>query len=66
VPFERLHRATGIEGSGLGLCITRGLVALHGGTIAVESREGEGTTFTVTLPAERVTIVHAPLADAAE
>ena len=66
VPFERLHRATGIEGSGLGLCITRGLVGLHGGTIAVDSREGEGTTFIVTLPADRVTVAQAPLAEAAE
>ena len=66
VPFERLHRATGIEGSGLGLCITRGLVGLHGGTIEVESEEGRGTTFIVTLPADRVIAVPAPLADAAE
>lgn len=66
VPFERLHRASGIEGSGLGLCITRGLVGLHGGTIAVESREGEGTTFIITLPAERVIAAPAGLADAAE
>jgi two-component system cell cycle sensor histidine kinase PleC len=54
VPFERLHRAAGIEGSGLGLCITRGLVGLHDGTIAVESEVGVGTVFTVTLPAGRV------------
>lgn len=66
VPFERLHRATGIEGSGLGLCITRGLVGLHGGTIGVESQEGEGTIFTITLPAERVSAVPPPLAEAAE
>jgi two-component system, cell cycle sensor histidine kinase PleC len=66
VPFERLHRQSGIEGSGLGLCITRGLVGLHGGTIAVESREGEGTIFTVTLPAARVIDMQPRLADAAE
>ena len=66
VPFERLHRATGIEGSGLGLCITRGLVGLHGGTIAVESREGEGTIFIVTLPAERVSLLPPPFTEAAE
>jgi signal transduction histidine kinase len=36
---------------GLGLAITRGLVIAHGGDIQVESRSGEGTTFTVTLPA---------------
>jgi CheY-like chemotaxis protein len=38
------------EGSGLGLTITRGLVELMGGRIAVESAKGAGTTFTVTFP----------------
>jgi two-component system, cell cycle sensor histidine kinase PleC len=65
VPFERLHRATGIEGSGLGLCITRGLIGLHDGTIAAESEIGVGTTFTVTLPAERVIDVKPALEAAA-
>jgi two-component system, cell cycle sensor histidine kinase PleC len=66
VPFERLHRATGIEGSGLGLCITRGLVGLHGGAIAVESEVGVGTTFIVTLPAERVIVTKPALPAAAD
>ena len=67
VAFERLHRDTApeIEGSGLGLCITRGLVNLHGGDIAVASRVGEGTCVTVTLPASRVLTVPA-FAEAAE
>lgn len=38
------------EGSGLGLTITRSLVERMGGTIKVESRQGEGTTFTVCFP----------------
>jgi signal transduction histidine kinase len=68
VPFERLHRhiAPEIEGTGLGLAITRGLVTLHGGTIAVVSVVGEGTRVTVTLPAARVVTVEPSFAEAAE
>jgi len=42
------------EGSGLGLPLTNGLVELHGGTLAIASEKGVGTTVTVTFPAERV------------
>jgi heavy metal sensor kinase len=38
------------RGTGLGLCICQSVVQAHGGTIAVASTPGEGTTFTVTLP----------------
>jgi PAS domain S-box-containing protein len=41
-------------GSGLGLSISRSLAALMGGTIALESREDEGTTVTLTLPLDEV------------
>lgn len=52
--FERFHRAgnvTGrIPGSGIGLASARQIVEQHGGSIEVESQEGQGSTFTVRLP----------------
>ncbi|HET9384774.1 MAG TPA: ATP-binding protein [Gemmatimonadales bacterium] len=53
--FERFHRVAGgksrtHEGTGIGLALVSELVKLHGGTIAVQSREGMGTTFTVSIP----------------
>lgn len=47
-PGVRLDART--PGSGLGLALTRAFVEAHGGAVAVESREGAGTTFTVSLP----------------
>jgi two-component system cell cycle sensor histidine kinase PleC len=41
------------QGSGLGLPIVRGLIDLHQGEFAIESREGEGTRVIVTFPPER-------------
>ena len=38
------------KGTGLGLSVSQGIVAKHGGRISVASKEGQGTTFTVTLP----------------
>ena len=50
-PFERERTSTvsGIQGTGLGMAITRNIVDMMGGTIAVESEVGKGTTFTVSL-----------------
>lgn len=48
--FTRLPGAQGIEGVGLGLSITKEIVALLGGRVTVESEKGMGTVFRVSLP----------------
>ena len=49
--FAREHSATvsGIQGTGLGMAITKNIVDMMGGSIQVESQEGKGTKFVVTL-----------------
>lgn len=48
--YDGDYRQMKTTGTGLGLALTRDLVYLHGGQISCDSKEGEGTTFTVTLP----------------
>ena len=53
--FQRFYRADNadaqyISGMGIGLYVVKEIVELHGGTVAVESTEGSGSTFTVCLP----------------
>lgn len=53
--FERFHRIPGhkgrhFEGTGIGLALVKDLIALHNGTIEVDSAEGKGSTFRVRIP----------------
>jgi signal transduction histidine kinase len=61
--FERFRRVEGArrrshEGSGIGLALVKELVEMHGGSIAVKSQLGAGTTFTVTLPFGQSHLAH--------
>lgn len=49
-PFQRLNRRSDYEGSGMGLAICQRILQRHGGSITAESRPGQGSVFTVTLP----------------
>jgi PAS domain S-box-containing protein len=53
--FERFHRVEGakgrsFEGSGIGLALVQEMIKLHGGSISIDSVEGEGTRVSVSLP----------------
>ena len=55
--FSRFYRAANaqqqqIGGAGIGLYVVREIIALHGGSVVVDSVEGQGSTFTVCLPCE--------------
>lgn len=57
--FQRFYRVPGpaserFKGAGLGLYVVREIVTQHGGHIAVESQEGVGSCFTVSLPLRRL------------
>jgi signal transduction histidine kinase len=53
MPLVRIVRSNQQKGSGMGLTICKRIVEHHGGTIRVESCQGKGTTFFITLPTYR-------------
>jgi len=48
--FFRAKTSTGIAGTGIGINLVKTLVEIHGGTVNVESKKGEGSIFTIRLP----------------
>jgi two-component system cell cycle sensor histidine kinase PleC len=56
-PFEQVENqfSKSHQGSGLGLAISRALIELHGGSLQIKSREGQGTTVTCALPIKAAT-----------
>ena len=57
--FERFYRvdkarARGTGGTGLGLAIVRHVANNHGGSVSVQSQEGEGSTFVLRIPARLI------------
>jgi signal transduction histidine kinase len=63
--FDRFWQADGsskrkYQGVGIGLALVKELVEIHGGKVAVQSQEGHGTTFTVTLPYQKAEPAQTP------
>ncbi len=69
--FDRFYRGSRANeargsGSGLGLAIVHSIVDMHGGRVAVESRVGAGSRFTVTLPRDPRLVAGTPAAERAD
>ena len=66
-PFAQAHStlANGMKGSGLGLAIANSLVELHGGSLRINSRQGEGTSVLVALPRSARSAISVAIAEVA-
>lgn len=51
-PFYRSENVSGFQGSGIGLSLTQRIIKIHGGSISIQSKLGEGTTVTIALLVE--------------
>jgi len=56
--FTTFFTSKGGKGTGLGLLTTKKIVKEHGGDIVVKSREGEGSTFKIILPQNRLYTIY--------
>lgn len=69
--FDRYYQERGAHqasGTGIGLALTKNLIDLHHGTISVKSKQGEGTTFVISLSEDEIypDALHAPQDDGAQ
>ena len=55
--FDRFYKTRGEQnksGSGLGLAIAKEIIRMHGATVRVQSKLGQGSSFIITFPADKV------------